>query len=75
MVHAAARCNLWAAVMEILLNNAMLMQNTLCRSNWSVSAVKGALTMLNMDFTQRAVINSNDSEWVASPKAGVWRKP
>ena len=31
--------------------------------------------MLNMDFTQRAVVNSNDSEWVASPKAGVWRKP
>jgi len=31
--------------------------------------------MLNMDFTQRAVVNSNYAEWIASPKAGVWRKP
>jgi len=30
---------------------------------------------LNMDFTQRAVINTNEAEWQASPKAGVWRKP
>ncbi len=31
--------------------------------------------MINMDFTQSVVINTNDSEWVASPKPGVWRKP
>lgn len=31
--------------------------------------------MLNMDFTKRAVINSNDQDWQASPMAGIWRKP
>jgi len=31
--------------------------------------------MLNMDFNQRVVINSNESSWVASPNPGVWRKP
>ena len=31
--------------------------------------------MINMDFSQRVVINSNDQDWVASPMAGVWRKP
>jgi len=31
--------------------------------------------MLNMDFTKRVVIDSNTMDWVASPKAGVWRKP
>lgn len=31
--------------------------------------------MLNMDFSQRVVINANLSEWVASPLSGVWRKP
>ena len=31
--------------------------------------------MLNMDFTQRVVINTTTQEWKASPKAGVWRKP
>jgi len=30
---------------------------------------------LNMDFTQRAVINTADVDWQPSPKAGVWRKP
>jgi len=31
--------------------------------------------MLNMDFNQRVVINTNESSWVASPHPGVWRKP
>ena len=31
--------------------------------------------MLNMDFAERIVIDTNSQEWVASPLAGVWRKP
>jgi anti-sigma factor ChrR (cupin superfamily) len=31
--------------------------------------------MLNMDLDQRVVIDSNQQDWLASPKAGVWRKP
>jgi len=31
--------------------------------------------MLNMDFSQRVVINTAAQEWVPSPMAGVWRKP
>jgi anti-sigma factor ChrR (cupin superfamily) len=31
--------------------------------------------MLNMDFTQRVVIDTTTQPWVPSPKAGVWRKP
>ena len=31
--------------------------------------------MLNMDFTQRVVINTSQQDWVASPMPGVWRKP
>ena len=31
--------------------------------------------MINMDFSKRIVINSRDSEWVASPMPGVMRKP
>lgn len=31
--------------------------------------------MLNMDFTQRIVIDSDELDWVASPRPGVWRKP
>lgn len=31
--------------------------------------------MLNMDFNQRIVINTAVQDWVASPMAGVWRKP
>jgi len=31
--------------------------------------------MLNMDFAQRVVIDTNIQDWQASPKAGVWRKP
>ncbi|MEM9256652.1 MAG: cupin domain-containing protein [Pseudomonadota bacterium] len=31
--------------------------------------------MLNMDFSERVVINTAQREWVASPMAGVWRKP
>jgi anti-sigma factor ChrR (cupin superfamily) len=31
--------------------------------------------MLNMDFSQKVVINTNDMEWVQSPMPGVWRKP
>ena len=31
--------------------------------------------MLNMDFSQNVVINTTEQAWVASPLAGVWRKP
>ncbi|RIZ53186.1 cupin domain-containing protein [Vibrio sp. PID23_8] len=31
--------------------------------------------MLNMDFSQRIVINTGNEEWVSSPASGVWRKP
>lgn len=31
--------------------------------------------MLNMDFSQRVVIDTNAQPWVPSPRAGVWRKP
>ncbi|MFT6028282.1 MAG: anti-sigma factor ChrR (cupin superfamily) [Oleiphilaceae bacterium] len=31
--------------------------------------------MLNMDFSQAVVINTNEQGWQASPKEGVWRKP
>lgn len=31
--------------------------------------------MLNMDFSQTVVIDTNQQDWVASPMAGVWRKP
>ena len=31
--------------------------------------------MLNMDFSVPVTIDTNAMDWVASPKAGVWRKP
>ena len=31
--------------------------------------------MINMDFSQRLVIKTGEQDWVASPAAGVWRKP
>ncbi len=31
--------------------------------------------MLNMDFSQRVVIETGRQNWVASPSQGVWRKP
>ena len=31
--------------------------------------------MLNMDFAERVVIDTLSQDWVASPMAGVWRKP
>ncbi|MGR5133455.1 cupin domain-containing protein [Vibrio alfacsensis] len=31
--------------------------------------------MLNMDFSQRIVINTEQQEWISSPAPGVWRKP
>ena len=31
--------------------------------------------MLNLDFTKRVVINSNEIDWINSPSAGVLRKP
>ena len=31
--------------------------------------------MLNMQFDQSVVVNTNEQEWEASPMAGVWRKP
>jgi anti-sigma factor ChrR (cupin superfamily) len=31
--------------------------------------------MINMDFSQRVVINTRQQTWQASPHKGVWRKP
>lgn len=31
--------------------------------------------MLNMDFTKRIVIHTDDQDWQPSPLPGVWRKP
>lgn len=31
--------------------------------------------MINMDFSQRLVINTAQQDWIASPALGVWRKP
>lgn len=31
--------------------------------------------MMNMDFEKRVVIDTNEQDWIASPKPGVWRKP
>jgi anti-sigma factor ChrR (cupin superfamily) len=31
--------------------------------------------MLNMDFAERVVINTNSQPWQESPSYGVWRKP
>jgi anti-sigma factor ChrR (cupin superfamily) len=31
--------------------------------------------MINMDFKQRIVIDTQAKEWIASPMTGVWRKP
>ena len=31
--------------------------------------------MINMDFSKRVVIETANQDWVASPMAGVWRKP
>ncbi len=31
--------------------------------------------MLNMDFESSVVIDSNQLDWIASPRPGVWRKP
>jgi anti-sigma factor ChrR (cupin superfamily) len=31
--------------------------------------------MINMDFSQRVVINTNEQDWQQSPMPGVWRKP
>ncbi|NCF19281.1 MAG: cupin [Haliea sp.] len=31
--------------------------------------------MINMDFNEHVVIHTADRDWVASPMAGVWRKP
>lgn len=31
--------------------------------------------MLNMDFRKRVVLDTRQLDWVASPRAGVWRKP
>lgn len=30
---------------------------------------------LNIDFSKRVTINTNEQEWLASPAQGVWRKP
>ncbi|MGL4746621.1 MAG: cupin domain-containing protein, partial [Shewanella sp.] len=31
--------------------------------------------MLNMDFSERVVINAEPQPWLPSPAQGVWRKP
>lgn len=33
------------------------------------------MTLLNMDFDKPVVLNTKELDWVASPRAGVWRKP
>ena len=33
------------------------------------------MSLINMDFAERVVIDTAQLDWVASPKAGVWRKP
>lgn len=35
----------------------------------------GEKTVLNMDFSKHVVIDTTSMDWVASPAAGVWRKP
>lgn len=32
-------------------------------------------SMLNMDFDQKVVVDTNLQDWVSSPSSGVWRKP
>lgn len=32
-------------------------------------------TMVNMDFSQKVVIETESKEWLPSPSPGVWRKP
>ncbi|WP_448552463.1 cupin domain-containing protein [Thalassotalea montiporae] len=34
-----------------------------------------AISNLNMNFEQRVVVSTAQQSWLASPKAGVWRKP
>ncbi|REL30043.1 cupin domain-containing protein [Thalassotalea euphylliae] len=34
-----------------------------------------AISNLNMNFEQRVVVSTAQQNWLASPKAGVWRKP
>ncbi len=31
--------------------------------------------MLNIDFSKRVFINTDEQDWLASPRPGVWRKP
>jgi hypothetical protein len=31
--------------------------------------------MINMNFSQRVLIDTRNQPWQASPSAGVWRKP
>ncbi|MFQ3322395.1 MAG: anti-sigma factor ChrR (cupin superfamily) [Pseudomonadales bacterium] len=31
--------------------------------------------MINMDFSQRVVVDTNEHDWLQSPMQGVWRKP
>jgi anti-sigma factor ChrR (cupin superfamily) len=31
--------------------------------------------MINMDFSQRVVVDTNEQDWLQSPMQGVWRKP
>jgi|TARA_B110000902_G_C14288483_1_gene579849 anti-sigma factor ChrR (cupin superfamily) len=31
--------------------------------------------MINMDFSQRVIVDTNEQDWLQSPMQGVWRKP
>ena len=31
--------------------------------------------MINMEFGERVVVDSNSQDWAASPNPGVWHKP
>jgi anti-sigma factor ChrR (cupin superfamily) len=44
-----------------------MVTETLC-NDWSTD-------ILNLDFSQRVVIDTNQMDWSPSPKPGVWRKP
>ena len=46
-----------------------LVVDVLLKCYWEDSQI------LNMDFSQKVVIDSSKQDWLASPRQGVWRKP
>jgi len=43
--------------------------------NGSTDHAEEEIVMLNMNISERVVINTDSENWVASPRPGVWRKP